>query len=215
MAPQQSLLLALPGELRNQIYLQYLLTGADGGYFHDYEAGKLRTVDMQPIDLNLMYTCRLIANEMRRLALGLHKVTFSTVHSKELLSGAEVRNTLLHYNPSWLRLDACVPLMTQEMMEEVSRRYGKTHFYTTLCRMRAKQIDRELTCQATSQWDYHRDCDGTHQFGEPPSVFHDMARDVLQLAATDLCQLNRGIFRQPQSLTRLLCKWQSTGRTTR
>jgi hypothetical protein len=51
--------------------------------------------------------------------------------------------------------------------------------------MRAKQIDRELTCQSTSQWDYHRDCEGTHQFGEPPSVFRDMARDVLQLAATD------------------------------
>jgi hypothetical protein len=68
---------------------------------------------------------------MRGLALGLHKVTFSTVHSKELLSGTGVCNTLIHYSPSWLQLDACVPLMTQEMMEEVSRRYGKAHFYTT------------------------------------------------------------------------------------
>jgi hypothetical protein len=88
MAPQQLPLLALPGELSNQIYHEDLLLGADSGYGYEYEVRKLRTVDIQPIDLNLICTCRLIAYEIRGLAL--HKVTFSTVHSEGLRSNTRV-----------------------------------------------------------------------------------------------------------------------------
>ncbi|OIW25766.1 hypothetical protein CONLIGDRAFT_647502 [Coniochaeta ligniaria NRRL 30616] len=177
MALRQSSLLALPGELRNRIYCDYLFIGAEDGYIYDYEAGKLRTADMQPIDLNLMYTCRLIAAEMRGLALRLHTITFSTVFSEQLRPIASLWDEVFvgHYLSS--DLDEYVPLMKDEMAEEVRRRYGQTHFYTTFCRMRAEGIARDV------HYDHlHQAICG---FGEPPSVFRDIACDVLQLASTD------------------------------
>lgn len=67
---QQSCLLQLPGELRNQIYQDYIVLGAENGYTYDFEAGKLRTVpDRQPIDIRLIYTCRQVGDEVRSLAL--------------------------------------------------------------------------------------------------------------------------------------------------
>ncbi|KAK4201159.1 hypothetical protein QBC40DRAFT_278634 [Triangularia verruculosa] len=81
-------ILLLPGELRNQIYREYLFAGTEDGYVYDFEAGKLRTANNQPIELNLMYTCKLIAREMQGLALCLHTVTFSTLYSTNLRTRA-------------------------------------------------------------------------------------------------------------------------------
>ncbi|KAK0744514.1 hypothetical protein B0T21DRAFT_280526 [Apiosordaria backusii] len=86
-SPQATLLL-LPGELRNHIYREYLCAGTEDGYVYDFEAGKLRTADHQPIELNLMYTCKRIAQEMRGLALSIHTVTFSTLYSRTLRTRA-------------------------------------------------------------------------------------------------------------------------------
>lgn len=81
-------LLSLPGELRNQIYRDYLCDDTEDGYVYDFEAGKLRKANNQPIELDLMYTCKLIAQEMRGLALSLHSIAFSTLYSRQLRTRA-------------------------------------------------------------------------------------------------------------------------------
>ncbi|KAK0672551.1 hypothetical protein QBC41DRAFT_313481 [Cercophora samala] len=83
-------LLLIPGELRNYIYKDYLGAGHEGvnEYIYDYEANKLRTADNRPIDLNLMYTCKVIAQEMHGLPLRLFTVSFSTLFSDSLRTRA-------------------------------------------------------------------------------------------------------------------------------
>lgn len=66
------------------IYHEYLLIDAEDGYVFHFETGKLRTATNKPIDLNLMYTCRDVAAEMRGLALKTHTITFKTLYSHDL-----------------------------------------------------------------------------------------------------------------------------------
>lgn len=70
------------------IYSEYLSIGAEDGYIYDIESGKLRTCTNQPVDLNLMYTCRRVANEMRGLALRMHTITFRPLYTDELRNRA-------------------------------------------------------------------------------------------------------------------------------
>ncbi|KAK0736564.1 hypothetical protein B0T21DRAFT_367183 [Apiosordaria backusii] len=79
-------LTVLPREIRDLIYYEYLFT--DKGYVLDFEAGKLRMHSGAPIDLALSYTCRILAAEMRGLALRINTVTFSTVTSPALRARA-------------------------------------------------------------------------------------------------------------------------------
>ncbi|CAI0651933.1 unnamed protein product [Colletotrichum noveboracense] len=95
--------LSLPREIRDIIYAFYVI--AEGGYTCNYDrlagsilsqhernantprryvAGVLQRADLQPIDLNLSYTCRLVAREMRGVALKTNAITFSTMTSNEL-----------------------------------------------------------------------------------------------------------------------------------
>ncbi|KAG8157954.1 hypothetical protein KVR01_012226 [Diaporthe batatas] len=75
------MLLALPRELRDDIYKHYLRV--EGGYVYNFESGKLRcatsTGTRAPIDLELMLSCRQIAAEMRGLALKTNVITFRPV----------------------------------------------------------------------------------------------------------------------------------------
>lgn len=64
------------------VYLYYLQK--DNGYVFDYESGKLRTSNNEPIDLALMYTCRIIGGEMRGRALEINQVTFRIVYSESV-----------------------------------------------------------------------------------------------------------------------------------
>src|SRR5690349_1525532 len=86
MAHVQSRLLTLPRELREEIYAAYLF--ASDGYSYDFDAGKLRMADGQPIDLALMYTCRRVGYEMQGLALRINTVRFSTLYTDELRTRA-------------------------------------------------------------------------------------------------------------------------------
>jgi len=86
MAHVQSRFLALPRELRDEIYAAYLF--ASDGYTYDFDAGKLRMAGGQPIDLALMYTCRRIGCEMQGLALRVNTVRFSTLYTDELRTRA-------------------------------------------------------------------------------------------------------------------------------
>ncbi|CAJ2499977.1 Uu.00g028300.m01.CDS01 [Anthostomella pinea] len=76
--------LVLPRELRDDIYVYYLTL--EGGYVFNYESGKLVTAnsDTSPIDLALMYTCTVVADEMKGLALRENCITLYPVTSAEL-----------------------------------------------------------------------------------------------------------------------------------
>ncbi|KAF4808233.1 hypothetical protein CGCSCA5_v012615 [Colletotrichum siamense] len=98
-------LMTLPREIRDSIYEFYV--AADGGYVcsserlaekilnqHRNEAsldvsGIFQRADLQPIDLNLSYTCKIAAQEMSGVALRINTITFSTVTSAELRVLAE------------------------------------------------------------------------------------------------------------------------------
>ena len=79
-------LLSLPRELRDMIYQPYL--ELDDGYAYNGVSGKLRSTSGKPISLDLMYTCRLINEEMKGLALRSNKITFATFFSEDLDSRA-------------------------------------------------------------------------------------------------------------------------------
>ncbi|RTE77548.1 hypothetical protein BHE90_007967 [Fusarium euwallaceae] len=82
--PPQLCLLSLPGELRHLIYHFYFKL--EGGYVFNREDpynGKLATADGKPVDLSLMYVCRLIASEVKGLPLQLNEVSFSTAYHQD------------------------------------------------------------------------------------------------------------------------------------
>ncbi|KAK4224338.1 hypothetical protein QBC38DRAFT_458426 [Podospora fimiseda] len=93
---------------------------------YDFEAGKLRTApDKKPIDLGLVYTCLLVATEMRGLALCLQTVTFTTLYSDELrLVQPENFGASSRYHVSIV-----AEIANDEMMDEIKRRHGDTNLY--------------------------------------------------------------------------------------
>lgn len=68
----------LPCELRYEIYKHYFTL--DDGYAFQPGPGKLAASDGRPLDLALMYTCRLMAEETKDLPLRFNTVSFSTVY---------------------------------------------------------------------------------------------------------------------------------------
>ena len=66
--------LRLPRELRDTIYHHYVYEY--DGYHFDYDSGKLRASSNRSIDLAFMYTCSLVAKEMRHLALQSNVINF-------------------------------------------------------------------------------------------------------------------------------------------
>ncbi|EWG54036.1 hypothetical protein FVEG_12339 [Fusarium verticillioides 7600] len=74
--------LSLPPELRHMIYKYYYTTAE--GYFLQPISRKLVAADRKPIDLALIYTCRLIAYETRNLPLLYNNITVSTVYDPKL-----------------------------------------------------------------------------------------------------------------------------------
>lgn len=100
----ESTFLSLPREVREEIYGHYVRT--DCGYVCNSETliartlninssgstdgnlgiivGVLKRADGLPIDLGLSLTCKLVADEVRGLALRENTITFSTATSREL-----------------------------------------------------------------------------------------------------------------------------------
>ncbi|CAH0057569.1 unnamed protein product [Clonostachys solani] len=66
----------LPPEIRVQVYKEYFTQ--EGGYHYNHDTGRLTLADGDPIDLALISTSRLIAQETRHLPLSLNTVNFST-----------------------------------------------------------------------------------------------------------------------------------------
>ncbi|OIW27072.1 hypothetical protein CONLIGDRAFT_495180 [Coniochaeta ligniaria NRRL 30616] len=179
MEQHQSRLLALPRELRDLIYREYVRSGTEDGYTYDFEAGKLRTADGLPIDLNLVYTCRLVAAEMEGLALRLQPITFSTLYSEDVRVRAGFWDLIINSAPvedEGYCLREFASKMTPEMVQEVARRYHDTHFFAIVSRMHTRNFRLRHT-------GYPIPSDQT--FGEVPSVYRRMARDVMQLGVND------------------------------
>jgi hypothetical protein len=79
-------LLGIPRELRNQIYEAYART--EHGFFFNPWTGKLTADKNRPIDLSLMYTCRLIAEEMLAAVFRVNTIVFEPVCSSEVCARA-------------------------------------------------------------------------------------------------------------------------------
>lgn len=84
--PARASLLGLPAELRCNIYQHYVAT--EDGYSYDFSSGKLTTADGEGINLNLMYTCKLAATEMKGMALANNRITFHCVDTPEMSQAA-------------------------------------------------------------------------------------------------------------------------------
>jgi len=82
--PSSPDLLGMPRELRDMIYKEYART--KHGYLFNFRTGKLTAEQNRPIDLSLMYTCRLIAEEMLAAVFEVNTIVFELVNSSELLS---------------------------------------------------------------------------------------------------------------------------------
>jgi hypothetical protein len=172
MDHQRPHFLFLPREIRDLIYYDYLRMGTEDGYTYDFEAGKLRTADKQPVDLSLMYTCRLVANEMRGLPLRLHRITFTTLYSDELRFRAGRWAYLMYLAEQTLydKIDDVARRMSPEMVREVAQRYGETFFYRLFQRMR---YDNGVGYGGGLHW------------GQVPSSHREIVCQVLRLTSTD------------------------------
>ncbi|KAF5013076.1 hypothetical protein FDECE_903 [Fusarium decemcellulare] len=123
MAPPVTLF-SLPYELREQIYHDYFKL--EGGYVANAN-GKLTTSDGRPIDLSLMYTCRLIAVEAKDVPLMINTISFSTVYTPELsaLAGRfEYLSTLHHLIQADILL-RLVPFMTPDMWAKIDSKFPR------------------------------------------------------------------------------------------
>lgn len=70
------------------IYDQYL-EPSDKGYVYNSQKGKLTSANSQPVDISLIFTCRLIAKELKAFAFGSRTINFATSHSAALSKRAE------------------------------------------------------------------------------------------------------------------------------
>ncbi|KAJ4188767.1 hypothetical protein NW755_006257 [Fusarium falciforme] len=100
-------LLALPYEVREQIFQQYFKL--DRGYFYDGDSEKLVTAEGQPIDLSLMYTCRSIADDTKHIPLSVNTITFSTV-----------------YREDWRERAGGLGFVTPEMYSQISLKFPQS-----------------------------------------------------------------------------------------
>ncbi|KAK2740002.1 hypothetical protein CKAH01_07171 [Colletotrichum kahawae] len=184
--PPQPGFLSLPREIRDIAYKFYVV--AEGGYtcnpeklaerilsqYRDETAasldvsGILQRADLQPIDLNLSYTCKVVAQEMSGVALRTNTVTFSTFTSAELrLLAARFhslvvgrfdgdRNGLLGFAGHTISAEACQQLKVKfpqfgQLLDRMVRQGGAHHMRGT--------------------------------YGEVPSVYRAFQKDALRAIA--------------------------------
>ncbi|KAJ3525827.1 hypothetical protein NM208_g1499 [Fusarium decemcellulare] len=120
---------SLPYKLRQQIYHEYFKL--DDGYVCN-ASGKLTTADKQPIDLSLIYTCRLIASEAKDTPLAVNIISFSTIYSRELSPWAGRFQYLIKFY-TLMEADLVLrlaPYITPEMWPEIATKFPQ--FSSTL-----------------------------------------------------------------------------------
>ncbi|SPJ79819.1 uncharacterized protein FTOL_08210 [Fusarium torulosum] len=113
----------LPLEIRQQIFGDHFKV--QGGYIYDVKVNKLRNADNTPIDLSLIYTCRLIANDCKHLPLAVNAVHFSTPYREDWRSLAGCFNLAATYYNA-LQQDLVLHLahlVTPEMHAQLEKRF--------------------------------------------------------------------------------------------
>ncbi|KAH6876278.1 hypothetical protein BKA58DRAFT_310657 [Alternaria rosae] len=151
----QSRLFRLPRELRDLIYHYYLFN--EDGLVYNFETNKL------PVDLSLTYTCRVVALELRGLALQLNKIVFQTTCTNAMQTHAYMFHRAL-IKLHALRFDLlnvqAPRLMTGAIEKEVSLKYPQ--FSPIL-----SKLGTLSGCAYT--------------LGEPPSTYRDFVHFTLNL----------------------------------
>ncbi|KAE9572211.1 hypothetical protein CGMCC3_g11643 [Colletotrichum fructicola] len=171
--------LALPREIRDAIYEHYVAIPSgyvcDPGRFAASArkiniAGLLKGANDQPIDLNLSYTCRLIATEMHGVALRINPITFTTVYSDDLRMLALRFDMLLgelEWHQKHLFYSACHTIAEKESYKELKLTYPQFAF---------------LLNAIGDEGDEFRDGDlyQLESFGEAPSALSKLLKQGLR-----------------------------------
>ncbi|KAF5234298.1 hypothetical protein FANTH_12189 [Fusarium anthophilum] len=121
MAPRS--FVSLPCELRRMIYKCYFTT--EQGYHFNATSRKLTTAHGEPIDLALIYTCRLIAEETKAMPFLYNDISFKTFYQEDLslwLCRFEGLVTGQFQQQMQLIIDLC-PFITREMHLLVEERF--------------------------------------------------------------------------------------------
>ncbi|RGP75364.1 hypothetical protein FLONG3_5754 [Fusarium longipes] len=175
-------LVSLPAEVREQILFYYFRV--DGGYAYDADSDKLKTADNRPIDLSLLYTCRLIAAEARHLPLSLNAIKFTTLYRRDLSSLAGCFNLVSGTYHS-LESDLTLRLansMTPEIHAQIASKFpdfGPRHAHAM------RDYEGYLEVQAHRAHDRARrkarrdtsDTDGDSDEDSDEDYFHDVFGD--------------------------------------
>lgn len=183
--PSHTCFLRLPAEVRLIIYRHYVVLQG-GRYFYNFAHNKLTAANNEPIDLSLMYTCKLIAAEMRGVALGTNTIYFSCVSSRD-------RGTWFGLPIAW---EQCMdtlwalehtifsfiePYITQSMRDELARAFPQ--LMPALDDLASDSVWARW--QGLIAWDnsmvHFR---GDNNFGEAPSVYRRFVSKAVQLAST-------------------------------
>ncbi|KAK1712514.1 hypothetical protein BDP67DRAFT_387877, partial [Colletotrichum lupini] len=143
--------------------------------------GRLKRADGRPIDLNLMYACRLVANEMRHLALRSNTLTFSTITSE---SGPSPLAMLEGLRMRAARFDGLVGRCLDRYRQQLLHFAGGF-----LARRRFEEQQARTTTSEEGNHDHEEnDTNGfTHfrrgPYGEAPSSYLELCCDLLQAAS--------------------------------
>ncbi|CAG9978305.1 unnamed protein product [Clonostachys byssicola] len=113
----------LPPEIRVQIYKEYFTQ--EGGYHYNHDTGRLTLADGTPIDLALLSTSRLIAQETRHFPLSLNTVNFSTGCPERVKLASWCIHYLMYDRAiiSRLAFEHFGRLLNPEVYETVAQRY--------------------------------------------------------------------------------------------
>lgn len=146
----------MPPELRQEIYTHYVREPQ--GYLHNPETNKLRTADKQPVDLNLMYTCKQIAAEMHGLALQTNLVTFRTFIPEEGTPRASMRaarfddfiTTRMLLAQQYITV-AALPLQATHLGRESHHEFMRKNHPTSLLARAISETDRTFAMDQYTQ----------------------------------------------------------------
>jgi hypothetical protein len=112
---------SLPSELREEIYFHRLYNFS--GCHYDLATRKMRDAAGLPINLALIFTCKMIASEMSRLALQHNTITFTTAEDRR----AGYWDQLLEWQLErcWKALNQSPERITDEVLRELKHLYPK------------------------------------------------------------------------------------------
>ena len=194
--PPRSGFLDLPRELRDTIYYHYVFE--IDGYHFDYTLGKLRRSDNRKVDMNLMYTCSLVATEMHNVALRSNVINFFTLETER--KQAALFNLFLERLQGWhetalwaLRVPEFQGYKTPEVDAEAALRYPQ--FKSLL-----SEMDHEYEYWEYPPWAKRGEYMRGSSWGEADSVFRAFQEYMIKLVSkdTDFPEALAKYFDKPQ-----------------